>query len=148
MDNSISSSLKKIKVAWRKKSNLASISQDWPNLVGEKLAQNCTPLALKGGILTIGASHPQWRQALIYTRIQLLESLRSSGHKIKDLRIQQYYPQKITKIETEKSIWDKHPSRINSTGLKICKSCQKPAPSGELLRWNKCSFCRRIELSQ
>lgn len=145
--SSLSSSLQKIKIYLQKNNSLASISQNWSELVGEKLASNCTPLNLKNGVLIIGASHPQWRQALFYTRTQLLDSLQSSGHNIKEIKIQQYYPLKIKEIETEQSIWEKHPSRIDVHGLKICKYCNRPAPSGEINRWKKCSFCRRNDLS-
>ena len=130
----------------RKNNSFAAISENWPNLVGEKLSSNCTPLNLKQGVLIVGASHPQWRQALFYTRNQLLESLQSAGHKIKDIKIQQYYPQIQKKIETEQSIWENHPSRIDIQGLKTCEYCNKPAPSGEIKRWNKCCFCRRKDL--
>ena len=146
VDSSLSSSLQQIKVYWQKHNVLAAISQNWPKLVGEKLSSNCTPLKLKGGVLIVGASHPQWRQAIFYNRNQILESLNSSGFKIKEIKIQQYHPQKLKKIETEQSIWDKHPSRVDIHGLKTCKSCNKPAPAGEINRWNKCGFCRRKDL--
>tara|TARA_Y100001968_G_C19385594_1_gene732655 strand:- start:410 stop:919 length:510 start_codon:yes stop_codon:yes gene_type:complete len=146
-NSSLLSCIEKIKIDWQKNNDLAVISQNWSKIVGEKLASNCSPLSLKKGVLIIGASHPQWRQALFYTRNQILDSLKTSGHKIKDLRIQQYHPKKIKSLETEQSIWEKHPSRLNINGLKICKYCQKPAPYGEIERWDKCSFCRRNDLS-
>ena len=115
-------------------------------LVGKRLASNCTPLSLKRGVLVIGASHPQWRLALIFTRTELIKTLNQAGFKIKDLRIQQYYPQEIKKIEPEKQIWANHPSRIDIHGLETCKICMKPAPLGEHQRWGKCGFCKRKDL--
>ena len=146
LENSLSTCLEEIKSDWLKNNHLALISKDWPRLVGEKLASNCTPLSLKKGILTIGASHPQWRQAVFYTRNEILESLISSGHKIKDIKIQQYHPQKRKILETQKEIWNNHPSRIDIHGLKDCEECKKPAPIGEINRWGKCGFCRRKNL--
>ena len=53
---------------WRRDDHLAALWQDWPSIAGERLAPHCRPLALQRGILTVGASHPQWRQALLYNR--------------------------------------------------------------------------------
>tara|TARA_Y100001968_G_scaffold131452_1_gene119972 strand:+ start:543 stop:971 length:429 start_codon:yes stop_codon:yes gene_type:complete len=130
-----------------KKNALASINKEWRSLVGDQLGSNCTPLHLRNEILIIGASHPQWRQALIYTRNQLLESLRKAGYKIKDIKVQQYHPRKLTMPEAQKSIWDNHPSRIDIHGYEECKSCSKPASLGEINRWGKCSFCIRKDIS-
>ena len=49
-------------------------------------------------------------------------------------------------LESEASIWERHPSRSDIHGTNICKSCSSPTPIGELKRWGKCSFCRRKEL--
>tara|TARA_Y100001968_G_scaffold314963_2_gene341020 strand:+ start:18640 stop:19158 length:519 start_codon:yes stop_codon:yes gene_type:complete len=147
-DKSLSSCLDQIKIQWKKNNEFALISQNWHKLVGEKLATNSTPINLKGGVLIIGASHPQWRQALFYTRTQIIESLRSSGHQIKALKVQQYHSKSIKKIESENKIWAQHPSRIDIHGLKNCTICHTPSPSGEIDRWRKCSFCRRKELSK
>ncbi|WP_320664060.1 DUF721 domain-containing protein [Prochlorococcus sp. MIT 1223] len=143
---SLSSCLDQIKNDWKQTSKLAALSHDWANLVGKKLASNCTPLSLKRGTLVIGASHPQWRQALLYTKSQLLNSLVNAGYEIKDIRIQQFHFQKKKAMETESVIWEKHPSRIDIHGLKICPKCKKPAPIGELKRWSMCCFCKRKDL--
>ena len=74
---------------WRRDDHLAALWQDWPSIAGAHLAPHCRPLALQRGILTVGASHPQWRQALLYNRPQLLSALTRAGHAIRDLRIQQ-----------------------------------------------------------
>tara|TARA_Y100001968_G_scaffold128725_1_gene117571 strand:- start:299 stop:700 length:402 start_codon:yes stop_codon:yes gene_type:complete len=131
----------------QKSNALAGISQKWGSLVGSKLASNCTPLSFKRGILIIGASHPQWRQALLYTRNQLLLSLKDAGYEIKDIKIQQYHPNRIKKIEPESSVWANHPSRSEVHGMETCKLCLKPASSGEIHRWGKCSFCQRKTLA-
>ena len=107
---------------------------------------NCTPLNIRNKILTIGATHPQWRQALQYNRIELIESLKSYGYKIKEIRIRQYYPINLIRRESEKEIWDKHPSRTDKNGIISCPFCEVPSPRGEVKLWGKCSFCRRKEL--
>ena len=146
-NRSLSNCLEKIKLNLKKSNGLAGISQQWSLLVGKQLAANCTPLSLQRGVLVVGASHPQWRQALIFTRNQILESLRKSGYSIKDLKIKQYHPTKTKSIEAEKSIWANHPSRIDIHGLETCKSCLNPAPCGEISLWGKCGFCRRKDLA-
>ena len=48
--------------------------------------------------------------------------------------------------ETEKEIWEKHPSRTDKNGIINCPFCKVPSPQGEITLWGKCSFCRRKEL--
>ena len=138
------SCLEDVKKAWQKKdNNIAGLWQDWSKLAGEPLASNCRPLNLRRGVLVVGAKHPQWLQALIYNRPQLLARIRAQGYAIKDLRIQQYQPNHPKKaLESERSIWAKHPSRIDIHGMSKCSHCSAPAPSGELALWGMCGFCR------
>ncbi len=142
----ISNCLDKLEDSWEKKKTIASIWKKWPKIAGPELAENCQPLSLQNGILFIGASHPHWRQALLYNRIQLLAALRASGNKVRDLKIKQHYPLQKEVGENEKEIWSKHPSRTDIHGTNICKVCNSPSPAGETNRWGKCSFCRRKDL--
>ena len=143
-EKSIYTCLEEIKSSW--KGNVGSLIQDWAEIAGEQLALNCTPLNIQNKILTIGASHPQWRQALLYNRLELIESLKSYGYQIKEIRIRQYYPVDLITKETEKEIWEKHPSRTDTNGIINCPLCKVPSPKGEIKLWSKCSFCRRREL--
>ena len=77
---------------WRKHDHLAALWQDWPRVAGAQLAPHCRPLSLQRGVLTVGASHPQWRQALLYNKPQLISALHQAGHAVRDLRIQQHHP--------------------------------------------------------
>ena len=147
LEGSLSNCLKKIKNDFKKNNELALISQNWKKLVGEELYLHCTPLSYKNRILIIGSSHPQWRQALFYTRNNIIDSLKIYGYKVNDIKIKQYHPKNIEINESEKDIWDKHPSRINDNGLTICKLCGNPAPYGEIIRWHKCVFCKRKEFN-
>tara|TARA_B100000700_G_C15004615_1_gene837920 strand:- start:1572 stop:2048 length:477 start_codon:yes stop_codon:yes gene_type:complete len=142
-ENSILKCLEEIKSSW--KGNIGGLIQDWQNIAGKQLASNCTPLNIQNKILTIGASLPQWRQALLYNRLALIESLNSYGYQIKEIRIKQYYPVNLVGNESEKEVWEKHPSRTNKTGIINCPSCDVPSPKGEIRLWGKCSFCRRKE---
>ena len=143
-DKSIYKCLEEIKASW--KGNVGSLIQDWGAIAGEQLALNCTPLNIQNKILTIGASHPQWRQALQYNRLELIESLKLYGYKIREIRIRQHYPIDIANRESEKEIWEKHPSRTDKNGIINCPHCNVPSPKGEVTLWGKCSFCRRNEL--
>ncbi len=49
---------------WKGDGHLAALWQAWPRIAGAQLAQHCRPLRLQGRRLTVGASHPQWLQAL------------------------------------------------------------------------------------
>ena len=88
----------------------------------------------------------QWRQALQYNRLELIESLKSYGYQIREIRIRQHYPNDLVTKESEKEIWEKHPSRIDKNGITNCPFCKVPSPKGEVKLWGKCSFCRRKEL--
>ncbi len=143
-EQSIYTCLEGIKSSW--KGDVGGLIQDWGKIAGEKLALNCTPLNIKNKILTIGASHPQWRQALQYNRMKLIESLQSYGYQIREIRISQHYPINLVTKESEKDIWEKHPSRTDKNGISNCPFCKVPSPKGEIKLWGKCSFCRRKEL--
>ncbi len=145
-EQSIYKCLEEIKSSW--KGDVGELIQDWAEVAGEQLALNCTPLNIKNKILTIGASHPQWRQALQYNRLQLIKSLKSFGYQIKEIRITQYYPINLVNRESEKEIWERHPSRTDKNGIINCPFCKVPSPKGEVKLWGKCSFCRRKELEK
>ena len=144
---SIFQCLEAIKASWMEKGSIGGLIQDWGKITGTQLASNCTPLSIHNKVLTVGASHPQWRQALLYNRIQLIESLKLHGYHIKEVRIKQYYPVPLVKGISEKEIWNKHPSRTDIHGLSTCQVCKTPSPNGEINLWGKCCFCRRKELN-
>ncbi len=143
-EQSLHSCLEGIKSSWE--GNLGGLIQNWREIAGEQLALNCTPLKIQNKVLTIGASHPNWRQALLYNRLELIESLKSKGYQIKEIRIRQHYPIDLVTRETEKEIWENHPSRTDKNGIANCPFCKVPSPKGEIKLWGKCSFCRRKEL--
>ena len=144
---SVSSCINHIKHKWSEGNSISALWKDWPEIAGEQLSSNCSPLTFQGGILTLGANHPQWVQALIFNKTQLLASLRTAGHVIKEIRIKQQYPRKYNQLETEQSIWKKHPSRADIYGKKECPMCNSPSPVGEISLWGKCGLCRREDLS-
>ena len=143
-EQSLYSCLEGIKSSWKGK--IGDLIQNWIEIAGEQIALNCTPLSIQNKILTIGASHPQWRQALMYNRLELIESLKSYGYQIKEIRIRQHYPIDLVTRETEIEIWENHPSRTDKNGITNCPNCEVPSPRGEIKLWGKCSFCRRKEL--
>ncbi len=140
--------LEDLQVELNKNQKIASLWKDWPSIAGEQLSPHCTPLSLYKGVLIIGANHPQWIQALVFNKNQLLAALKAKGHLVKDLKIKNYFQQNNLPIQAEFDEWEKHPSRIDVHGLSKCKLCKVPAPSGELSLWGKCGFCRRKELAQ
>ena len=140
--------LETLQSRWRREGSLAALWQDWPQLAGRPLADHCRPLNLSHGVLTVGARHPQWRQALQYSKPQLLAAVRSAGHAVRDLRIQQHHPSLTPELETEESVWARHPSRIDVHGMATCPCCDSPAPAGEMALWGHCGFCRRLKLSE
>ena len=144
----LSSCLGSLQQSWHRDAHLAALWQDWPGIAGKRLAPHCRPLSLHRGVLTIGASHPQWRQALQYSKPQLLSALKQAGHAIRDLRVQQHYPPASVTVEDEASIWSRHPSRADVHGMGSCPDCGRPAPNGEMKLWGHCGFCHRQDLSR
>ena len=144
-EQSIYKCLEEIKSSWE--GGVGGLIQDWVEIAGEKLALNCTPLNIKNKILTIGASHPHWRQALQYNRLELIKSLKLYGYQIREIRIRQHYPINLVTRESEKEIWEKHPSRTDKNGIINCPFCKVPSPKGEVNLWGKCCFCRRTEFN-
>ena len=125
--------LESLRSTWRREGSLAALWQDWPQLAGRPLADHCKPLNLSHGVLTVGARHPQWRQALQYSKPQLLAAVRSAGHAVRDLRIQQHHPSPTADLDTEESVWARHPSRIDVHGMASCPcSCWRDGTLGPL----------------
>ena len=141
--SSLSSCLTSLHEKWEVNREFAQLLRDWEKIVGKKLAPHCKALSLKNKILIIGASHPQWRQALQYNKNQLLATLNKSRLIVRNIFIRQYYPIKSEIKFDEKVIWSQHPSRVDIHGLGICKNCSRPAPQGELDLWSCCGFCYR-----
>ncbi len=124
---------------------LITLSNNWCEIVGKDLASECKPLKIEQEVLTIVANHPQWRQALIYNKHKLKESIKQSGLNLKNIRVIQNYQDKeyLNKSADTKLVWENHPSRIKNKEIEICKICKRPTPKGEIIRWGKCTFCWR-----
>ena len=93
-----------------------------------QLAPHCRPLALRGNTLVVGASQPQWLQALRYSRHQLLAVLRSRGYAVGQLQFQQHDAAQASEpfsAELDRS-WSEHPCRI--TGLDRLPPLRSPEP--------------------
>ena len=134
-----------LKKSWEDLDKLSKISENWEKLIGLELSRTCKPLKIEQKILTIAVNHPQWRQALIYNKHQLKETINRFGVNLNEIKIIQNYEVKnLDRTETNaKVVWENHPSRIKNNNMVICKICNSPAPKGEILRWGKCTFCWR-----
>ena len=141
----LGSVLSELERHWRGEGHLAALWQAWPRIAGPQLAQHCRPLRLQGRRLTVGASHPQWLQALRFNRHQLLGALRAAGFAVQDIQIQQHHAEALPApgSDQEAQAWAQHPSRVDVFGMASCPCCSRPAPAGELQRWSHCSLCER-----
>ena len=135
----------KFRKSWSDFDKLLNLSNDWAKVVGKELAKECQPLKIENNILTIVANHPQWRQALIYNKHKLKESILRLGINLANIRIVQNYQDESNKdkVSNNKQIWDNHPSRIKNQQIINCKVCERPTPLREIERWGKCTFCWR-----
>jgi hypothetical protein len=141
--------LEQVQQQWRREESLAALWQAWPRIAGPQLAPHCRPLRLQGGRLVVGASHAQWLQALRFNKHRLLGALRGAGFSVKDLVLQQHQAVPLPPIgsDEEAAVWAQHPSRVDVFGMADCPHCHRPAPVGELQRWQHCSFCERERMA-
>ena len=137
--------LDNFKKSWSDLDKVSRINDNWKNLIGSELFQECKPLNIENKILTIAVNHPQWRQALIYNKHKLKESIKKIGINLSEIKIIQNYELKNNNIKATNSkiVWANHPSRIHQNSTSICSLCNSPTPDGEIERWGKCSFCWR-----
>ena len=137
--------LDNFKKSWEDLDKISKINENWKELIGLELFEECKLLKLEKKILTISVNHPQWRQALIYNKHKLKERIEEIGINLNEIKIIQNYEFKNKNIQATnaKIVWAKHPSRNNQNNMSICKLCESPAPEGEIQRWGKCSFCWR-----
>ena len=143
--HSIRNCLNDFKKSWEDLDKLSQIDANWKKLIGIELYMACKPLKIEQKILTIAVNHPQWRQALIYNKHRLKETICKFGINLKEIKIIQNYEVKILdkKENKEKIVWENHPSRIKNNNMVMCKICNSPTPKGEISRWGKCTFCWR-----
>ena len=143
--HSIQNCLNDFKKSWEDFDKLSQLSENWEKLIGLELFKECKPLKIEQKTLTISVNHPQWRQALIYNKHRLKETIRNFGINLNEIKIIQNYEAKIldNKESNTKKVWENHPSRIKNNNMVTCKICNSPAPKGEISRWGKCTFCWR-----
>ena len=137
--------LDNFKKSWEELDSFYKIKEEWKDLIGSELFQECKPLNIEKKILTIAVNHPQWRQALIYNKHKLKDKFKEIGITLNEIKIIQNYElnNKNITATNAKKIWANHPSRIHKNNMSICKLCNAPTPKGEIKRWGKCSFCWR-----
>ena len=142
---SLQNCLEDFKKSWGDFYKLSKINENWEKVIGLELSSECKPLKIEQKILTIAVNHPQWRQALIYNKHRLKETISRLGISLKEIKIIQNYEDKTSNSNYlhTKFVWENHPSRITNNNMIICKFCNSPTPKGELSRWGKCSFCWR-----
>ena len=142
---SIRNCLDDFKKSWGDLDKFSKLNENWEKFVGLELSRACKPLEIDQNILTITVNHPQWRQALIYNKHNLKETISKFGINLIDIKIIQNYEVKtfLKKETNAKIVWENHPSRIRSNNMINCKVCNSPTPKGEISRYGKCVFCWR-----
>ena len=143
--HSMQNCLDDFKKSWEDLDKLSQLNENWKKLIGLELYRACKPLKIEQKTLTIAVNHPQWRQALMYNKHKLKETIIKFGINLNEIKIIQNYEDKtLNKKEMNtKTIWENHPSRIKNNNMITCKICNIPSPKGEISRWGKCTFCWR-----
>ena len=81
------SCLNDFKKSWEDLNKLSNLNENWEKLIGLELSKACKPLKIEQKTLTIIVNHPQWRQALIYHKHKLKESISGFGINLKEIKI-------------------------------------------------------------
>jgi len=146
--NKLQYCLEDFKKSWREFDQISKIYENWRTLIGLELSRECKPLKIEHNVLTVRVNHPQWRQALIYSKHMIKANIANQlGIKLDTIKIIQYYEdKKLTKKEDPNLVWENHPSRTQNSNLILCKICSCPTPKGEILRYGKCTFCWRKKI--
>ncbi len=64
------------KKGWNSKLKEYRIWTHWPEVVGPKLANRCTPLKLQNLVLTLGVSNSTWLTQLQFMKLELMEKIK------------------------------------------------------------------------
>ena len=75
------------KKSWGDLDKLSKLNESWEKLVGLELSRECKPLKIEKKTLVIAVNHPQWRQALIYNKHKLKDSICRFGVKLNEIKI-------------------------------------------------------------
>ncbi|MDC3094343.1 DUF721 domain-containing protein, partial [Prochlorococcus sp. AH-716-M10] len=79
------------KKSWKDLDKLSKLNENWEKLIGMELSKACQPLKIEQKTLIIAVNHPQWRQALIYNKHRLKESISRFGINLNEIKIIQNY---------------------------------------------------------
>lgn len=79
------------KKSWKDLDKLSKLNENWEKLTGLELSKACKPLKIEHKTLIIAVNNPQWRQALIYNKHRLKESISGFGINLNEIKIIQNY---------------------------------------------------------
>lgn len=74
---------------WAEEIAASQVLLDWPNLVGSPVGDNCRPVSLVDGVLTVSARNSAWASDLRWYRNKFLELIntRLAAEVVRDVRI-------------------------------------------------------------
>ena len=89
--SSLQHCLDDFKKSWGDLDKLSKLNESWGKLIGLELSKACKPLKIEKKTLVIAVNHPQWRQALIYNKHRLKDSICRFGIDLNEIKIIQNY---------------------------------------------------------
>lgn len=155
---------------WEPYRQFCHLLRCWRQVVAPPIAENTRPLSISRNILWVATSSSVWAQTLSLQRHQILTKLNAAlPEPLKDIRFSpaQWHDSRFqAEMEAESpsqieipaevfSISESPPGNTPESAFQhwaravqartqswpLCPQCQCPTPSGELDRWNVCSFC-------
>lgn len=79
------------KKQWDKRLALHAVFRNWPQVVGQEIAERAEPLVIRGTVLWVAVSDSVWMQQLYLQKQALLEHINANvrgAEKISDIRFQ------------------------------------------------------------
>jgi len=105
----------------QKPHHLAHIQACWNEIVGEVVAAQTRPCNFHRGTLKVATSSAGWAQNLVFERQRILDKLNKAlSFQVEDIRFStaQWYdlpvPPSLPEEEQQRSLWQEHPSRVQS----------------------------------
>ncbi len=124
----------------------------WPEIVGEMVATQTRPVAIRQGVLQVATSSSAWAQNLVFERRRILEKLNQQLLlQLVDIRFStsQWHTPPLQNLSTYgadlEQVWQNHPSRL-STERSLPPLPGQPCQSSVLQNYQR--WATKVQLSR
>jgi predicted nucleic acid-binding Zn ribbon protein len=115
---------------WQTHRQLRAILDCWHQVVGEIVAQQTQPVAIRQMVLQVAVANHLWAQNLMFERVRILDKLNAYlSTPLSDIRFstarwhKQIHQPSLTELAT---VWHNHPSFLDSADMLTARSLPHP----------------------